>query len=185
VLEKTKAIPAIPPPPPAAERFQPPARTSSAGSGRFGFFRRGSRPKEDDDDDESEDDDHASGAGYAKLTAPGSPDLESDDELDGFVKRKAKAKDAATTATTAAPAEQEPVGEPLGKAAGETEPVKEDMPADGNVTAPEAGDNEKVDGELLQGQPQSDAELRKVLQEVLNKVNAMVRARDFLFNQSR
>jgi hypothetical protein len=183
VLEKAKAkaIPAIPPPPPAAERFQPPARTSSAGSGRFGFFRRGSRPKEDDD--ESEDEDHASGAGYAKLTAPGSPDLESDDEVDGFVKRKAKAKDAAAT-ETAKPAEQESAGETTGETAGETEPVKEDRPTDGNGTVSKPGDNGvKVDGEESQGQSQSDAELRKVLQEVLNKVNAMVRARDSLLHQ--
>jgi hypothetical protein len=139
-----------------AERLQPQAQVSrpgSSNSGRFGFFRRGSKQKEEQ---EESDDEHATGTGYAKIGAPGS-DVESDDE-DRAKPIKAKVDKTASQEVKQEPSKRQ---EPTANCAGTSQPESIETSPSPEVQEPEA-------------QP-GKAELRKVLQEVLNKVNAMVR----------
>ncbi|WVQ97139.1 hypothetical protein IAU59_004249 [Kwoniella sp. CBS 9459] len=167
---ETKAFPLLPPPPPGGKLLKSSASQTSlrsdnaqsaSTSSRFKFFRGGSQQDSNQDDESDDDDDGAPASGYARLTAPGSfSDSEGEGEK-GISKRIEDARKKLEAEKFAGNAADE-----------KKEEVKELEKPKNSTPEPSAAKKEPVHGPkpISSG---TDDEIRKVLQEVLGRINEM------------
>ncbi|WVR05761.1 hypothetical protein IAU60_002786 [Kwoniella sp. DSM 27419] len=165
-----KAFPLLPPPPGPAKLAGPPPPTqpvSGSNKSKFHFFRSDSQAAADEDDS---DDEGMGTGGYAKLTAPGSP---SDSEgEDGMKKRMGK--------VTAEPEEMS-AARPSSEQSGE----KPSSPTDQAVHVSETAERDKQEKEDDTASQVRDEQARKLLQEVLVRINDMAQSQtDLLASHS-
>ncbi|WVW82149.1 hypothetical protein I302_104155 [Kwoniella bestiolae CBS 10118] len=146
--ENKKAFPLLPPPPAAASKLTKPPPTdrpsSTSSSSKFKFF---AGKKEEDDEEES--DDEGAATGYTKLTGPAS-----DSEDEESTKRRTGKK------------VEEPM-EPEVKDFAETKDEKSE-----DVSSPGSNYSELADEKKpAEGAASDPDEVKRVLQEVLGRVN--------------
>ncbi|WVQ85357.1 hypothetical protein IAT38_007522 [Cryptococcus sp. DSM 104549] len=173
--KETKAFPLLPPPPAPASKLTkaPPAERAAHGSGSsgksggFGFFRRGSA-KKDEEDEESSDDDGGAG-GYTRLMAQGSP---SDDEGDEAMERIERGRGEGGK-KDAEVKEEKKKEEPEVEAKDFVEEEKKGEKAEEKAVVAEVKEIATKSG---------DDDVRKVLQEVLGRVNEMSKSHTALLN---
>nr|XP_019014851.1 uncharacterized protein I206_00938 [Kwoniella pini CBS 10737]OCF53632.1 hypothetical protein I206_00938 [Kwoniella pini CBS 10737] len=151
VPQEQKAFPLLPPPPPAASKLTktpPTERTHSrSSSAKFGFFVGSKKGGEEDED--SEDDDGMA-TGYTKLTGPASDSEDEEPSQKGGVKLNISKEEIQQ--------QEKKAEEEVEKADVQSaQPEQVEPPRQSVITAsaPSAG----------------DGEIRKVLQEVLERVN--------------
>ncbi|WWC86109.1 uncharacterized protein L201_000980 [Kwoniella dendrophila CBS 6074] len=156
-----KAFPLLPPPPPAASKLTkpPPSVRPSSSSSGFNFFGKASKPEEEE---ESDDDNVASG--YTQLTGPAS---DSEDETPSN-KGKSKKVEGGEKETTQEPVKQE-------------EKAQENT-VDLTSPKPEISDNskEKTQETPAMSTSSDPDEVKKVLQEVLERVNDLSKTQSAL-----
>ncbi|WWD18016.1 hypothetical protein CI109_102463 [Kwoniella shandongensis] len=169
-----KAFPLLPPPPaPAGKLSKPPSSLSieshASSSKGFGFFGKGSKENDLEEDEESDDGGHAAG-GYSRLTGPASP---SDDEDEQAIVIKGKRPK--VEIKTAAKQEEEPKAQvAVSNEEAVPEAAKdEDTPAASGAENTEGGEKKEA---VVQGNGGADDSVKKVLQEVLGRVNEMTKS---------
>ncbi|WRT64014.1 uncharacterized protein IL334_000941 [Kwoniella shivajii] len=169
-IEEKKAFPLLPPPPPAANKLTKasPSERPSSTQKKFHIFSKGGK---DDDDEESDDDNVVSG--YTKLTAPGSP---SDSEGEEGLKKRigGKKEDGKKEVVEEIKQKESKPGETAEKEEEKTETGQ--IPSPGSAYTELAETQQTVTTEAS-AEPN---EVKKVLQEVLARVNELSKSQTAL-----
>ncbi|WWC58496.1 uncharacterized protein I303_101039 [Kwoniella dejecticola CBS 10117] len=156
--EEKKAFPLLPPPPPAASKLtKPPPADRASSSSKFGFFG-GNKNKEKGEDDSDDDDDMAQG--YTQLTGPAS-----DSEDEESAKKRVIKEDPPKV-------EKEPENE-----AQNAEVDAKEEQKDVSISQPNYAEQQDRRQINLSS---NDVEVRKVLQEVLGRVNELSKSQTAL-----